>query len=370
MWYGETKMKILHIITNTELGGAQKVCIDLCNSAIKDGHEVAVASMEGGYLWEQLPSEVNQYFLKNLVKPIKPLKDIKVVFELLKVKKAFKPDIIHLHSSKAGVLGRIIGLGMKNRVVYTVHGFDSIRLVHRVFLPLERLLQHFCGAIIGVSDYDNKNLRSEKIYKNVSTIYNGISEQTINKESMFPFDTNGKKIILNIARISAQKNFQMFLDVAKKFDNNYLFVWIGGEPGLTLDDLYKKYDVPENVKLMGDVPNASRYINLCDLFVLFSNFEGLPMTIIEAMSQKKAIVASDVGGIYELVDDTNGKLIKNDVDEATNAIKAILEDNSKKKNMEIESYNKYNMNFTLEKMWESYKNIYEKLINKGNKSCK
>jgi len=359
-------MKILQIITNTELGGAQKVCIDLCNSAIKEGHVVAVASMEGGYLWGQLPSEVNQYFLKNLVKPIKPLKDIKVVFELLKVKKAFKPDIIHLHSSKAGVLGRIIGLGMKNRVVYTVHGFDSIRLVHRVFLPLERLLQHFCGAIIGVSDYDNKNLKSEKIKKNVSTIYNGISELSINKESAFPFDVTNKKIVMTIARIALHKQFDLFLDVARNFGTDYLFIWIGGEPNLTLEEIYNKYDVPENVKLMGDVPNASKYINLCDLFVLFSNFEGLPMTIIEAMSQKKAIVASDVGGIYELVDDSNGKLIKNDVEEATNAIKTILKDNSKKNNMEIESYNKYNKNFTLEKMWESYKNIYEKLINKGN----
>ena len=359
-------MKILHIITNTELGGAQKVCIDLCNSAILDGNEVAVASMEGGYLWKQLDNGVKKYYLKNLVKPINLFKDFKVIFELLKVKKEFKPDIIHLHSSKAGILGRIIGLNMKNKVVYTVHGFDSIRLAHRVFLPLEKLFQHFCGAIVGVSDYDNKNLRSEKIYKNVSTIYNGISEQTINKESMFPFDTNGKKIILNIARISPQKNFQMFLDVAKKFDNNYLFVWIGGEPGLSLDDLYKKYNVPENVKLMGDVPNASRYINLCDLFVLFSNFEGLPMTIIEAMSQKKAIVASDVGGIYELVDDTNGKLIKNDIDEASNAIRDILEDESKKASMEQESYNKFNENFTLEKMWLSYKQIYENLICKRN----
>lgn len=357
-------MKILHIITNTELGGAQKVCIDLCRSASQEGHDVAVASMEGGYLWGQLPSNVKHYYLNNLVKPIKPLKDLKVIFELLKVKKDFKPDIIHLHSSKAGILGRVISLGMKNRIVYTVHGFDSIRLVHRIFLPLERIFQHMCGAIVGVSNYDNKNLHSEKISKNVSTIYNGISAETIKKEQNFPFDVNGKKVVLTIARIAPQKQFQMFLDVAKKFDSNYQFVWIGGEPGLSLDDLYKKYDVPENVKLMGDVPNASRYINLCDLFVLFSNFEGLPMTIIEAMSQKKAIVASDVGGIYELVDDSNGKLIKNDIEEASNVIRDILEDESKKASMEQESYNKFNKNFTLENMWLSYKQVYENLISK------
>ena len=71
-------MKILHIITNTELGGAQKVCIDLCQKAVEDGNIVAVASMSGGYMWRQLPGNVVQFQLKNMVKPIKPLKDIKV----------------------------------------------------------------------------------------------------------------------------------------------------------------------------------------------------------------------------------------------------------------------------------------------------
>ena len=68
-------MRILHIITNTELGGAQKVCIDLCRSAVNDGHSVGVTSMSGGYMWQQLPKEVEQFRLKHMVKPIKPVKD-------------------------------------------------------------------------------------------------------------------------------------------------------------------------------------------------------------------------------------------------------------------------------------------------------
>lgn len=357
-------MKILHIITNTELGGAQKVCIDLCKSAVEDGHQVAVASMAGGYLWGQLPKDVKQYYLKSLVKPIKPIKDLKVVFELLKVKKDFRPDIIHLHSSKAGVLGRIIGLGMKSRVVYTVHGFDSIRLAHRVFLPIEKVLQRFCGAIVGVSNYDNKNLRAEKIDRNVTTIYNGIDENIITKEPALPFDVNGKKVVLTIARIAPPKQFELFLDVARQDKCNCIYVWIGGSAESSMEEIYAQYDVPENVKLLGDVPNASKYINLCDLFVLLSNFEGLPMTIIEAMSQKKAVVASNVGGIYELVDDTNGRLVQNNVDEVNKAISDVLNNDSLRKAMEVASYNKFKESFTLQKMWIGYKNIYNKLLSK------
>lgn len=358
-------MKILHIITNTELGGAQKVCIDLCRSAVADGNTVAVASMNGGYLWSQLPAEVEQFKLKNMVKPIKPKKDLKVYFELKKVVRKFKPDVIHLHSSKAGVLGRLVAFPHCCRVVYTVHGFDSIRLKYRVFLPLEKILQHFCGAIVGVSDYDNKNLHSEKIKKNVITVYNGIDEKSVLKADTFLVKTD-KKIVMTIARISPQKKIQMFLDVAEKLPE-YQFVWFGGSPEHTTEELATVYKLPENVVLLGDIPNASSYIHFCDLFVLFSNFEGLPMTIIEAMSQKKAVVASNVGGIYELIDDTNGALIENDVNVACEAIKKILNNSKTKTDMEDKSYEKFTNSFTLEKMWKGYKEIYERISNKGGK---
>ena len=353
-------MKILHIITNTELGGAQKVCIDLCRSAVVAGNTVAVASMKGGYLWEQLPKNVLQFELKKMVKSIQPIKDLLTFFELKSVIKKFQPDIIHLHSSKAGVLGRLAAFPHGKKVVYTVHGFDSIRLKYRVFLPLEKVLQHCCGAIVGVSDYDNKNLKSEHITKNVSVVYNGIDEQSIVKAEPFPIRTD-KKIILTIARIAPPKNLTLFLDIARKLPD-YSFVWMGGDGKHKSEELNNAYDAPKNVYLLGDVPNASSYIHFCNLFVLFSNYEGLPMTIIEAMSQKKAIVASNVGGISELVDNSNGCLIENDVDFACNAIQKILSDDTLRKQLEDKSYEKFKSSFTLDKMWTGYKTIYENLI--------
>lgn len=86
------------------------------------------------------------------------------------------------------------------------------------------------------------------------------------------------------------------------------------------------------------------------------------MTIIEAMSQKKAVVASNVGGINELVDDTNGCLIDNKVDSAVKAIKTILEDDTLRSSMEAVSYQKFSNNFTLKQMWKKYKAIYKSLI--------
>lgn len=353
-------MKILHIITNTELGGAQNVCVALANAASADGNELAVASMAGGYLWEQLDKRVIQFYVKNMVKAINPLADIKCLFELRKLIKKFNPDIIHLHSSKAGVLGRLATKKYQKKIIYTIHGFDSVRLKHRIFLSLERILQKACAFIVPVSEYDKNNLRKEKIIHNVYTIHNGVAISNIHNEC--PFDRKAyKKTIMTIARISKQKRFDMFLEIAARAEmREYLFVWIGASAKKSIKEIKTAYEVPANVILLGDYPNASSLIKYCDLFVLFSNYEGLPISVIEAMANEKAIVASDVGALSELLDSSNGALVKN-TDDAISAIQKILSDNVLLQSMEKASLQKYKDFFTLEKMWEKYKRLYKSL---------
>jgi len=355
-------MRILHIITNTELGGAQSVCIFLANAAAQEQNTVAVVSMPGGYLWDQLHPDIIRCPVKTMVKPISLFPDIRCYFELKKIIRCFEPDIIHLHSSKAGALGRIAGIKYKDRIVYTVHGFDSVRLRHRVFLPLERLLQRYCAAIVAVSCYDEMNLKKEKIYTNVLTIHNGV--QSPKAAVLKPFDNSGyKKVIMAIARISPQKRFDGFLTVAShQTMQDFLFVWIGGAAGKTLDDLQQEYTIPQNVLLLGDYPDASSLLVYCDLFMLLTNYEGLPMTILEAMAQGKSVIASDVGGIPELVDDSNGILVKTDED-AVMALQQLVNDDEKLKKMGQVSFHKYIQNFTFEQMYNKYYALYERISN-------
>lgn len=357
-------MKVLHFITTTELGGAQKVCIDLCEKAVKEDFQVAVASMKGGYLWSMLASEVIPLPLNFLQKNIKLSRDFLVFFELIQIMKEFKPDILHLHSSKAGVLGRLVGMFFKTKIVYTVHGFDSIRKKYNYFLPLERLLQKHCDAIIPVSFYDKKNLEKERITKNLTVIQNGCMENT--NKTTHPYleslKNSNQKIIMTIARIADPKRLDLFLSIAKKFENDdYKFVWIGGSTTKTLEEIHSLYDVPKNAFLAGDIPNASSLIHLCDIFILLSDFEGLPITIIEAMSKKKPIVASNVGGIPEVVNANNGALI-NTIDEAIEFIQTVLQNKDKLNQLGLNSYEQFKMNFTLDSMWEKYKNIYLSII--------
>lgn len=367
-------MKILHLITNTDLGGAQKVAGILCNKAVENGHQVALASMPEGPFWTTLSPEVKQYKIKNLIKPISLLPDLKSYFEIKKIIKEFKPDILQLHSSKAGFLGRVAGRKIRKHIVYTIHGFDSVRIRNRKFLFIEKIMQKKCGAIIPVSFYDEKNLKNEKITSNVFCIPNGINPDELNIpgnqdiiNKILKSKEKGNLNIISIARISRQKKFDMFLEVAEKLkDKKIAFFWIGTptdpEEEIKYNDLIKNNGIPPNVCLLGEVPDAGLYIKFADLFVLFSNYEGLPMTVIEALACSKAVIASSVGGIPELVEDSKNGFLVNTTDEAVDRILFIAQNNSLLQEMGKASYNKFINNYTVEKMYKSYMEIYNRLL--------
>ncbi|MDR0371551.1 MAG: glycosyltransferase [Prevotellaceae bacterium] len=171
-------MKILQAITLADLGGAQSVLINLSESLINDKHEVIVVSESEGPMWDILSDKVEKVKMKDLQRSIHLWKDLKVIFRLRKIYRQYKPDVIHLHSSKMGLLGRLAF--PKSRIVYTVHGFDSIRIAYRKFLFIEKLLSGRVKHIIGVSRYDYNNFISEKLSENnISYIYNGVTDYSL-----------------------------------------------------------------------------------------------------------------------------------------------------------------------------------------------
>lgn len=353
-FYYPWNMKILQIITLSELGGAQTVVVNLANYLSRE-HEVIVASGEGdGKMYSLLAPEVKKEKIPFLCRAISPFNEFRTIREMRHLQKKYNPDIIHLHSSKAGILGRITF--SKKRTVYTVHGFDSIRVAYRKFLPLERILQYRCGAIVGVSRYDEKNLLLEGIRNNVTTVYNGIYPPTVLQRDPFAqYRIKYKKILLCIARISRQKNLNLYIELTKRFPD-HAFLWIG--------NLEKpKGDFPTNLYFLGNIAGAASYIRYADLFVLPSNYEGLPMVIIEALASGVPVVASSVGGITELLDGKNGFAVGNSVDAMGAKIKEILElDEAEVKKMSDEAKHSFLEKFTVDMMGERYINIYKSLI--------
>ncbi len=341
-------MKILQIITLSELGGAQSVVINLANELSKT-NEVIVAAGEGdGKMWAMLNNNVKQEHCKHLKRALSPIDDLQTVFAFIKLYIKYKPDIIHLHSSKAGILGRIAFPSKK--IIYTVHGFDSIRLAHRKFLPIEKIMQKCCKAIVGVSLYDKEWMKKEGITRNVYTIYNGINQVT-NDIPKLNLESNRQKVLC-IARISKQKKLDLFLETAKLLPE-YDFIWIGNQNEIN--------EHPQNVYFLGNIPNAAVYNRVTDLFMLPSNYEGLPMVIIEAMSCKRPVVASNVGGISEIVQNgETGYVVENNAKDFAERIKEILSNTDTYNRFSKNAYLRFQQDLTVEKMINEYLKLYNK----------
>lgn len=344
-------MRILQLITLCELGGAQAVVANIANSLCGQ-HEVVVAAGEGdGKMWCLLDGKIQCVYIPSLRRALSPIHELKAIVELQRLYQKYKPDIIHLHSSKTGLLGRLVF--PKSKIVYTVHGFDSIRLVYRKYLPLEKYMQRRCQAIVAVSKYDERNLKNEGIVQHVRQIYNGTYPPLKMKKDPFERAKEYERKVLCIARLASPKRLDLFLKVAALLPQ-YAFIWIGNRYPVEIEHTV-------NVFFMGNLPNAGSYNEYSDIFMLPSDYEGLPIAIIEALACGKPVVASAVGGIPELLDGTNGFAVKNDAKEMAEKIDYIFSDAELYKQMCQSAKRTYLKSFTVDKMVDGYLQIYNRI---------
>ena len=318
-------------------------------NALCEEHEVTVIAGEGdGKMFNAIDDRVRKIYYPHLRRDISLYHDTKTLVAMWKFNRKLQPDIIHLHSSKAGLLGRLVF--PRRKIIYTIHGFDSIRVAFRQFLPIERIMQRRCAAIVGVSQYDMNSLHSEGIFANTHLVYNGVDVPQQQPSATASFPTGYAKTVLCIARVAKPKRHDIFIECAKRLPQ-YAFVWIGN-----LDPVD---NVPDNVFFLGNIPNAAAYCKQADLFVLPSNYEGLPIVILEAMCQGKAIVASKVGGISEMViDNKNGFAVPNDSAIFAERIQYILGNDEVLQQFSDYSLQLYKNRFTNQKMVEGYLKIY------------
>lgn len=347
-------MRIFQIITVSEYGGAQTIVANLVKS-LSSEHELFVLYGGEGEAWSRLGNNFTKIKLNNHRKEVS-WKDIGLLLKLFYYRIKYRPDVIHLHSSKMGVLGRIVFC--KKRIVYTVHGFDSIRKAFRKFLVIEKLLKNKAYKIVGVSQYDVDILKEEGIYKNVVRVYNGVADhytetQTENNkhitEKLDQLKLRYSKVIMCISRISRQKKFDLFLDMARQMPD-YAFVWIGNKTEIK--------DLPANTFCLGEIHSSYFYLKYADLFILPSNYEGLPMSLLEALSFGIPVVASSVGGITEVLNGKNGFAVDNNVQSFKEKIEYIFTDENRQKMMSDYARQSYLTNFTIGKMVDGYKAIF------------
>lgn len=329
------RKKVLHIVESFG-SGIFSFLVDLVNSTDEEfditiGYGVRTETLES--FREYFSNKVKFIEVKNFTRSINPIKDLKAFFEVKRIIKEENPDIIHLHSSKAGFIGRFATNCKKKTMLYNPHGFsflmrDSSKVKRLIYWCLEKVGALRNCTIVGCSYGEYQE--ALKLSKNAICVNNGININKLNKEvkafEKHNIDFNNLKICTS-GRIGYQKNPELFNKIAENFPN-LKFTWIGD------GELKDKLTSP-NIKVTGwkTREEVLKIVNDNDIFILTSLWEGLPISLLEAMYLKKVcIVTNCIGNRDVIKNGKNGFIIK------TNDYKEIIE------KISLENYNEISKN--------------------------
>lgn len=318
------KLRVLQVITKGEWAGAQRVVFEICKHIKEkknDEIDMEVAVGDSGLLTNKLRElGIKVYNLNNLKREINLYVDYKGYREIKQLIIDGKYDVVHCHSTKAGILGRLASKKLKvNKIIFTVHGFWPIfqykGLKRNIAAIVERFMERITTDVVYISKSDIKIAKKLKIYRQKSSklIYNSITlpkeiKGSLRSELNLDESVN---IIGNISRISEQKNPVRFVEIAKEYfglypDNNTVFIWIGDGPQFDeIGELVNIYELTNKVRFIGFRDHAERYMKDFDLLLMTSNWEGVPITILEAIGLNVPILSSNVGGISEVIGENN-----------------------------------------------------------------
>lgn len=314
------KLRILQIITKADWAGAQRVVYEICKY-IKDNHsdeiEIEVAVGDNGLLVHKLVElGIKVHVLNWLQHDINPIIDYKGYKEIKRTLSKGKYDIVHCHSTKAGMLGRLAAYRLNGkRIIYTVHGlcpmlqYNGIK--RNAAILTERILEKLTTDMVFISMHDIEIAKHFKLYhpNKIRLIYNSltvpeVTQGTLRLELHINRDV---RIIGNAARVDEVKNPIRFIEIAKEYyylypKGNTVFVWIGDGP--LMDQvalLVRKYGLTDKIFFIGFRDKVELYISDFDLLLMTSICEGVPLTILEAIKLKVPILSTDVGGICEMI---------------------------------------------------------------------
>lgn len=321
------RVKITHIISNLSIGGAQLLLFDIIKNLEKEEVDIEVITIDSGYYIEKFEKagiKVYDLRCKGLINPL-------IFFKLKSLLKKLNPLIVHTHLLKADFYGRIVAKWLKIPIIFsTCHNDSTIHKVQKknkknVFDIIDNwVIDYSSSNIIAISEKVKKFLISRKgpaLVSKISVIYNGID---IKKEkyilnpvqaeyfrNILGFNSNDF-IVSIIGRLEEQKGHVKFLifssDLIRKYNLKILIIGEGSQRP-NIETIILKENLEKNVFLIGFIDDTEKYFEISNLIVIPSLWEGFGIVSCEAMIKGKIVLASNVGGLSEIINNNiNGFL--------------------------------------------------------------
>lgn len=357
------KLKVLHVIEALG-GGVYSYFCDLTNMLCEDGRVdlyIAYSNKRNEIDPDKVSQELHQdakLILLDLTKEISPVQDFNGVKQIKKVITQIDPDIIHLHSSKAGILGKIAisQLQFNKPSYYTPHGYSFLRqdvrwTKRKLYNAIEYLFTRYSRTVT-IACGDTELEYAKKMKSNALLIRNGVNIKDIDplelsqNQSFLTFGTLG--------RISFQKNPKLFNDFAS-CTKHHQFLWIG-------DGDLRKLITAKNIKVTGWFKKraaAFPHLKQINVYLQTSLWEGLPIAMIEAMAMGIPVIATNVIGNKDLVKDGETGFLIQTTDQFITCVKK-LEDQHLRHSMGMAGRARAEKLFDCHKNFKSLVDLYLK----------
>lgn len=365
-------MKILYLITKSNWGGAQKYVFDLACRMKDSGHDVVVAFGGTGILKEKLDLiSIRTIQIKNLERDVDIFKEVDVLKDLFNIIKSENPDVLHLNSSKIAGLGSFIGRILKiKKIIFTAHGFafreerpfwqKSLLYIFSWFTVL------FSHKTICVSKRDFDDIKVFPLISDrLTTIHNGIEIKNIEKNTnLYKQEVD----IVSIGELHKNKGFIYAINTISNLkkriqDFKYTIITFGGDEKEYLEKLILDLDLKDFIKIyyLDKNEDASEMLKDYDIYFMSSVKEGLPYVLLEAGLYSLPIVASDTGGINEVVKNyKNGFLISpKDINGFELALEKLILDKNLREEFGKEGRKKIETEFDIKDMINKTQEIYK-----------
>ncbi|WP_321328348.1 glycosyltransferase [uncultured Ilyobacter sp.] len=347
-------MKIIQVVECFG-GGVYSFLTDLCNELVIGNEIIIVYSQR-----EETPKNFKNDFdpsIRFIKLDLSLINWINASLKLAKIIKKEKPAVIHLHSSKAGFIGRIAKFisNYRGKLFYNPHGLSFLRLdlsekIRKILFLAEYFLAKFGGIVIAVSTSELNEIK--KISTNSILINNGVNIDELEKElkNINIEKTGTNQIIVGtVGRIVFQKNPKLFNEIAKEFPD-FKFIWVG-------DGDLKSELIENNIKITGWLSRKNTLIEMSnfDIYIQTSLWEGLPISILEALYLKKPIIVNNAIGNIDTVQ-KNGFICNS----KTDFLKALyfLKNKDVRESLGKKSFEYLNLNFNAKDTLKKYKKLY------------